>query len=125
MLTLNGVPGSNPSGTGASVVAPQQEHSPAPAFAGAGSAFHSRHRRAHLWQVDLIVARIEPVLGVAEGMLAVAAARRLADHHFVGLGGQRPPAALAPQTALAWTFAPGLLRSVRLLPLRRRHAGVV
>src|SRR5690348_1197771 len=36
---------------------------------------------------------------------------------------QRAPTSLAAQTALARTFTLGLVRPVRLLPLRRRHTG--
>ena len=65
------------------------------------------------------------MVGVGEGRLAVMAAHRLDDDPLVRFGGERPPAALAAQAALARALPLSLLRPVQLLPLRRRQAGVV
>ncbi len=125
MLRLNGVPGSSPSGTGASVVRPQFGQCPAPAFAGAGSAFHPRDHRPDLGQVDLVVAGRQRLRVFAQRGPAIGAARGARGHRLVRVFRQHPTAALAAQAALARTFAFRLVAVVDLLALRRRHAGIV
>ena len=125
MLRLNGVPGSSPCGSGASVVPPQPWQCPAPAFAGAGSAFHPCDHRLDLRQVDLVVAGRQRVVVLVQRGLAVCTANRTRDHGLVGVCHQRSPAAFAPQAALARTFTLGLVRAVGLLALRGWHGGVV
>jgi hypothetical protein len=49
----------------------------------------------------------------------------LGYHRLVGITRQRAPTTRAPQAAAARALPFGLLRLVGLLPLRRRHAGIV
>ena len=96
----------------------------AAAPAAAGISLHSRHHRSHARQLDLVVARVQPPVVVGECRVAVPAASRFGHHHVVRVRRQRPPAAVAAETALARPHPFGLLRPVRLLPLRRRHTGI-
>ena len=91
--------------------------------AGPAMAFDPRHHRFHRRQLDLVVALDEMLLCLAHRRAAVRAARKLRDHHLVGIGMQWPPATRTPHARLA----PEPARSpppVRLAVVRRRHARI-
>ena len=119
MFGLNGVPGSNPSGTGASVVAPQERQ------AGAAAAFHAGDDGGELGPLDFVVARVERVIVFAEGRIAAMATHRLGGHCLVRVATERASAAFATEAAQAGAFRFGLVRAVGLVTFRRRQAGIV
>jgi hypothetical protein len=114
-----------PSGTAANVTPPQHRQCPAPAFAGAGSAFHPGHHGTNHGQVDPVITSVQHLVCFAQRRLAVHAGHDFGDHRLIGIAGQRATAALAAQTALAWAVSPGFLRLVGLLALRWRQARIV
>ena len=78
----------------------RRQRDAAAARAVPGIALHPGDHRAHHGQVDLVIAAVQHLVGVAQRRLAVRAAHRLGDHRLVGIAGQRAPAALATQAAL-------------------------
>src|SRR3954447_4292624 len=56
---------------------------------------------------------------------AMRAPDRLRRDHFVRVRGQCPSAARATEAALTRAASLGLLRPVRLVPFRGRHAGII
>ena len=90
-----------------------------------GKALHPGHHRAHNRQIDLVVAAVQHLLGLCQCRLAVRAGQGLGNHRLIRITGKRPAAPSATETAMARALPFGLLRMVGLLPLRRRHAGIV
>jgi hypothetical protein len=64
-------------------------------------------------------------MGVRQRGVAMGAGKGFRGHRLVGMANQRAAAAFAAKAALARCNMFGLLRSVRLLTLRRRQAGIV
>ena len=90
-----------------------------------GVAFHPCHDRAYHRQVDLVVAPVQHLVGLAQHRLAVRTGWGLRGYRFIGKQCQRAATSFATQAALARSDTLGLLRLVRLLPLRGRQTGIV
>ena len=83
------------------------------------------HHRAHRRQVDLVVAAMQDLVGRAQPGAAVRAHAGRGDDGLVGLGAQRPAAALAAHAAGPRPGALALAWPVGLAIGRRRLAGIV
>ena len=97
----------------------------AAALAVPGVALHARHHGADTRQLDLVVAAVEVMVRLAQDPAAVPASGRLGAHDLIGLRHQAAAAALAAQASFARAGWLRRVRAVRLLPLGRRHTGVV
>ena len=102
----------------------RRQRRPAAAWAVPGVALHPGHHRAHRRQVDLVVAPMQGVIAVIQRRAAMDTGRRLGDDELIGIGCQWAPAALPAQAALARPLPFDLVRTVGLLPLRRRHTRI-
>ena len=90
-----------------------------------GVTLHPGHHRANRWQIDPVVARVQHLVSLGQSGVAVHAGDNLGGDSLVGVARQRPAATGATQAATARSDTLDFLRPVRLLPLRRRHAGIV